>query len=59
MSLTDLENTINAAFDARDSISADTKGAEREAVNEALAMLDSGQARVAEPLGNHQWQVNQ
>ena len=24
-----------------------------------LEMLDSGQARVAEPVGNHQWKVNQ
>ena len=25
----------------------------------ALNMLDSGAARVAEPIGDHQWQVNQ
>ena len=28
-------------------------------MNKALAMLDAGEARVAEPTGNHQWQVNQ
>ena len=59
MSFADLEQTINEAFDARDDISAATTGAVREAVQEALALLDSGQARVAEPTGNHQWQVNQ
>ena len=59
MSFADLEQTINEAFDARDGISATTTGAVREAVQEALALLDSGQARVAEPTGNHEWQVNQ
>ena len=59
MSITDLEQTINDAFENRDAISADTAGAVRDGVNEALNMLDSGAARVSEPLGNHQWQVNQ
>jgi 2,3,4,5-tetrahydropyridine-2-carboxylate N-succinyltransferase len=31
----------------------------RDAVVEALNLLDSGKARVAEPTGNHQWFVNQ
>ena len=38
---------------------ADTGGATRDAVYAALGMLDDGSARVAEPLGDHQWQVNQ
>ena len=54
-----LETLIDKAFDDRDAINADTQGEVREAVNAALALMDSGQARVAEPLGNHQWQVNQ
>ena len=54
-----LEQDINAAWDARDSINTDTGGATRDAVNAALGMLDDGSARVAEPLGDHQWQVNQ
>ena len=54
-----LEQDINAAWEARDSINADTGGATRDAVNTALGMLDDGSARVAEPLGDHQWQVNQ
>ncbi len=54
-----LEPEINAAWDDRDNISTQTGGAVREAVMAALTMLDSGAARVAEPLGDHQWQVNQ
>jgi 2,3,4,5-tetrahydropyridine-2,6-dicarboxylate N-succinyltransferase len=50
--------TIDAAWDARDSVSATTTGEVRDAVNEALNMLDDGSARVAEPLGDG-WQVNQ
>ena len=59
MSRADLEKAIDTAFDNRDAVNADTKGEVREAVEEALSLLDSGQARVAEPQGNHQWQVNQ
>ena len=54
-----LETLINAAFDDRDAIGFDTHGEIRDGVNAALAMLDDGSARVAEPTGNHQWQVNQ
>ena len=54
-----LASLIDQAFDDRDNINAGTQGDVRDAVNAALAMMDSGEARVAEPLGNHQWQVNQ
>jgi 2,3,4,5-tetrahydropyridine-2-carboxylate N-succinyltransferase len=53
-----LKATIEAAWDARDTISPATTGAVRDAVEAALALLDSGAARVAEPVG-HGWQVNQ
>ncbi len=53
-----LEATINAAWDARDTISFATTGDVRDAVNAALALLDSGTARVAEKVGDD-WQVNQ
>ena len=59
MDLAQLETEINAAWDNRDSVNAYTKGAVRDAVVEALNLLDSGKARVAEPTGNHQWNVNQ
>ena len=55
----DLENTIEAAFEARDGISAATKGAVREAVGEALNLLDTGQRRVAERQEDGSWHVNQ
>ena len=59
MDLAQLATEINTAWDNRDAVNADTKGAVREAVVEALNLLDSGKARVAESTGNHQWVVNQ
>ena len=59
MNMAQLEQDINAAWEDRDSISAATTGALRDAVNAALGMLDDGSARVAEPRGDHQWHVNQ
>jgi 2,3,4,5-tetrahydropyridine-2,6-dicarboxylate N-succinyltransferase len=58
MTITSLSAAIEAAWDARDGISVTTQGGVRDAVNEALALLDSGAARVAEP-GADGWQVNQ
>lgn len=59
MSLTDLAATIDAAWEARSEIGINTRGAVREAVEQAIEMLDSGQARVAEKIGSdwvvHQW----
>ena len=54
-----LERDINQAWEARETIGAETSGAVRDAVNAALSMMDDGSARVAEPLGDHQWHVNQ
>jgi 2,3,4,5-tetrahydropyridine-2,6-dicarboxylate N-succinyltransferase len=53
-----LKATIEAAWDKRDGINAQTKGEVRDAVNTALDLLDSGQARVAEKSGGD-WTVNQ
>ncbi|UXN70751.1 2,3,4,5-tetrahydropyridine-2,6-dicarboxylate N-succinyltransferase [Devosia neptuniae] len=58
MSHADLAATIDAAFEARAEINLATKGEVREAVETALALLDSGQARVAEKIDG-KWQVNQ
>jgi len=55
--MSDLQTQIEAAWDARDTVtpaSADV----RAVVDAALDLLDSGQARVAEPAGGD-WQVNQ
>ena len=57
--MTDLETTINTAWEDRDSITTDTKGAVRDAVVEALILLDSGKARVAERQARGTWHVNQ
>jgi 2,3,4,5-tetrahydropyridine-2-carboxylate N-succinyltransferase len=63
MSLAQLEQTINDAFARAGEINASTQGAVRDAVNEALALLDAGKARVAEKIegktGPESWQVNQ
>ena len=59
MSYADLAATIETAFDARDTINFDTKGPVREAVVEALALLDSGKVRVAERQAQGDWKVNQ
>jgi 2,3,4,5-tetrahydropyridine-2,6-dicarboxylate N-succinyltransferase len=58
MSHAHLAQTIEAAWEARAEVSFATKGEVRDAVNEALALLDSGQARVAEK-GADGWVVNQ
>jgi 2,3,4,5-tetrahydropyridine-2-carboxylate N-succinyltransferase len=53
-----LAATIDAAWEDRANVNTGTTGDVREAVREALALLDAGQARVAEP-GANGWQVNQ
>lgn len=55
----ELQSTIEAAFEDRASINFETGGAVRHAVNEALALLDAGKARVAEPGADGTWTVNQ
>jgi 2,3,4,5-tetrahydropyridine-2-carboxylate N-succinyltransferase len=54
-----LETVIDAAWETRDTLGFGTTGEVREAVNEALALLDRGEARVAEPDGAGGWRVNQ
>jgi 2,3,4,5-tetrahydropyridine-2,6-dicarboxylate N-succinyltransferase len=55
----DLAKTIDAAFDQRETIGPSTKGAVREAVEQALDLLDRGTVRVAEKTASGAWQVNQ
>ena len=59
MSHADLAATIEAAFEDRENVNFDTKGKVRKAVEEALHLLDSGKARVAERGGDGTWTVNQ
>lgn len=58
MSYAALESTINTAFDNRDEVNASTKGEVRDAVVEALNLLDSGTLRVASK-DSGEWVVNQ
>ena len=53
-----LQETIDDAWEKRGDIGLNTKGSVREAVDEALDLMDTGQARVAEKNGG-QWRVNQ
>jgi len=58
MTIAELENIIEAAWEDRDNVTLDTQGEVRDAINEALNALDSGAARVAEKQGGD-WVVNQ
>ena len=53
-----LEAVINAAWDARETVGTATTGKVRDAVNDALALLDGGERRVAEKVDGI-WTVNQ
>lgn len=57
MNTTTLEREILAAWEVRETLSPETKGGARDAVETALAALDSGALRVAER-GDGGWQVN-
>jgi 2,3,4,5-tetrahydropyridine-2-carboxylate N-succinyltransferase len=56
--MSDLQTTIDAAWEERATISTTTTGAVRDAVAHALDALDAGTLRVAEPVGDG-WHVNQ
>jgi 2,3,4,5-tetrahydropyridine-2-carboxylate N-succinyltransferase len=53
-----LRPVIEAAFEARETVNSATHGQIREAVDQALALLDRGEARVAEKRDGG-WVVNQ
>jgi len=59
MSSAELAKTIDSAFDRREEVGLATKGAVREAVEQALDLLDRGAARVAERASDGTWRVNQ
>ena len=54
-----LQARIEAAWEGRDSLDTGADSPVRADVAEALNLLDSGAARVAEPDGQGGWQVNQ
>ena len=57
-SLTELEQIIERAWEARASISTSTEGEVRNAVKQTMDALDAGTLRVAEKKDG-EWQVNQ
>nr|WP_312053612.1 2,3,4,5-tetrahydropyridine-2,6-dicarboxylate N-succinyltransferase [Brevundimonas diminuta] len=57
--LTHLESVIEAAWEARAEVSSSTRGEVRDAVDTALALLDSGQARVASRGQDGVWSTHQ
>ncbi|WP_121060454.1 2,3,4,5-tetrahydropyridine-2,6-dicarboxylate N-succinyltransferase [Chachezhania antarctica] len=59
MSNAQLETAIEAAWEARDTITPATTGETREAIEDTLNALDSGALRVAEKQGDGSWHVNQ
>ncbi len=59
MSNAALETAIEAAWEARDSITPATKGEARDAIESTLEALGAGTLRVAEKRGNNDWHVNQ
>ncbi len=58
MNTAQLKSVIERAFEARDEVSAGTKGEVRDAVEAALEGLDKGALRVAEKFAG-QWEVHQ
>jgi 2,3,4,5-tetrahydropyridine-2-carboxylate N-succinyltransferase len=54
----ELQTVIEQAWEDRDGIGPDTRGEVRAAVDRALALLDSGEARIAEQADGG-WQVHQ
>ncbi len=58
--MSELQAIIEEAFERRADITPrNVETLVRDAVNEAIELLDSGQARVAEPKGGGGWQVNE
>ncbi len=56
--LEDLKNTIEKIWNKKESISSSTKGTERNVIEECLGLLDSGEVRVSEKIGD-KWKVNE
>ncbi len=59
MNTSDLQQTIDAAWDNRAEVNAATRGATRDAVETALDLLDRGELRVADKVATGKWTTNQ
>ena len=54
-----LARVIDAAWEARESLSTETRGEVRDSVDAAISLLDSGEARVATKEADGSWKVHQ
>jgi len=54
-----LAQVIDAAWEARETLSTDTRGDVRDAVDAAITLIDKGEARVAEKGADGEWVVHQ
>ncbi|MAB10725.1 2,3,4,5-tetrahydropyridine-2,6-dicarboxylate N-succinyltransferase [Hyphomonas sp.] len=54
-----LARVIDSAWEARDTLSTDTKGEVRDVVDAAIDLIDKGEARVAEKGADGEWVVHQ
>ena len=54
-----MKSVIERVFDNNEDINPNTTGEIKASIETALDYLDKGKLRVAEPLGNSKWQVNQ
>jgi len=59
VSFSDLKTEIEAAWEARETLSPTTKGPIRTAVDETIAHLDAGRLRAAVRLADSRWVTNQ
>ena len=59
MNFENIKSVIERVFDNNEDVNPKTSGEVRDAIELALKYLDSGELRVAEPIGNSQWEVNQ
>ena len=59
MNIEKIKSVIDRVFDNNEDENSNTSGEIRISIETALDCLDKGELRVAEPLGNSKWQVNQ
>ena len=59
MNIEKIKSVIDRVFDNNEDVNPNTSGEIRVSIETALDFLDKGELRVAEPLGNSKWQVNQ
>ena len=59
MELEKIKSIIERVFDNNEDINPNTIGEIKQAIDLALNYLDKGELRVADPIGNSQWKVNQ